>query len=166
MISLFEDELEAEDGSTRSAVVLESSDWLNVVAKTASDEILFVRQWRFGSSSFTLEIPGGMIEPGEDKAAAAKRELFEETGYRAGSLRQIGKVMPNPAIQTNRCFLYLAEDLKHEHSPVGDGEEEIEVVKVPLREIREHIRSGKIEHALVIAAFYFFFESMKTAHPG
>jgi 8-oxo-dGTP pyrophosphatase MutT (NUDIX family) len=146
--------------SRRQALVLDTPDWVNVVAldrqpDSGSASVVMVRQWRFGIAAATLEIPGGMVDSGEAARDAAERELYEETGYRARSWRQIGQVEPNPALFNNLCLTFLAEDLEQLGAPAGDGDEEIEVVRVPLPEIPARISSGEIGHALVIAAFHF-----------
>ena len=117
---------------------------------------MFIRQWRFGRAAESLEIPGGIVEPGEEAGVAAARELHEETAYRAGTIERLGEVEPNPAILDNVCSLWLARDLILTGDPIGDGSEELEVVHVPLREVPELIASGEIAHSLVVAAFYFF----------
>lgn len=146
---------ELEAVATRQAYVLEAPRWVNVIALLPGDEVLLVRQWRFGVAATTLEIPGGMVEE-DDALAAAARELVEETGYRAGRWTLLGEVEPNPAFLTNRCLTYLAEDLVRVGEPEGDGEEELELARAPLAQIPELIRRGEIRHSLVIAAFYLF----------
>ena len=147
----------------RAAVVLRSADWVNVIPliepAPAADgaTVVFIRQWRFGRAAESLEIPGGIVEAGEDPGVAAGRELHEETGYRAGKIEQLGLVEPNPAILDNVCSLWLARDLVRTGDPIGDGSEELEVVHVPLREVPERIAAGEIRHSLVVTAFYFYF---------
>lgn len=138
----------------REALVLDAPDWTNVVALLPDRRVVLVRQWRFGVQAPTLEIPGGMIDDGEDARRAAERELLEETGYRAGEWLCLGAVQPNPAFLSNTCTAWLARDLVRVGDPVGDGEEEIEVETVPLDEIPGLIAGGEIRHALVISAFH------------
>ena len=152
------------DGDRREALVLRSADWVNVIPLLESGSqgqgptVVFVRQWRFGRADVSLEIPGGIVEAGEDAGTAAGRELHEETGYRAGRIERLGVVEPNPAILDNVCSLWLARDLVPTGDPIGDGSEELEVVHIPLCEIPERIESGEIRHSLVVTAFYFYIQ--------
>lgn len=145
-----------EDTARREAFVLNTPDWVNVIPITEEGRILLIRQWRYGIEQFTLEIPGGVVEEGEDPKETASRELLEETGYRADRVVPLGMVHPNPAIHNNRTFTFLAQGLEQIGPPEGDGEEEIEVTGVRPEEIPELVRSGKITHSLVIAAFHLW----------
>lgn len=127
--------------------------WVNIIPVTAEGEVVLVRQYRHGVREITLEIPGGMVDPNEDPAVAARRELLEETGYDSDELRLLGSVWPNPAIQDNLCYFYLAEDAKRVAEPQPDPFERFEIVTVPLSEIPELIAKGEIRHSLVITAF-------------
>jgi 8-oxo-dGTP pyrophosphatase MutT (NUDIX family) len=97
-----------------------------------------------------------VVDPGESAAAAAARELLEETGYRASRLELLGTVHPNPAILSNRCSTYLATGLERVGDPTGDGEEQIEVSVVPVSTLPELVARGEITHSLVIAAFHLW----------
>jgi 8-oxo-dGTP pyrophosphatase MutT (NUDIX family) len=144
------------EGDRRQALVLDAPCWVNVIPILPDGRVILVRQWRFGIAEPTLEIPGGMVDPGEDEAAAAARELLEETGHSAKEWRRIGEVHPNPAFINNRCGTWVATGLERVGEPLGDGEEEIELETAPLAEIPGLIARGDITHALVIAAFYYF----------
>ena len=79
-------------------------DWINVIPLTDDGQVVMVRQYRFGIEGFTLEIPGGMCDPGEPPLEAARREMREETGYAPSEMIELGWVHPNPPLQNNRCF--------------------------------------------------------------
>ncbi len=136
-------------------VRLRSPDWINVIPLTDDEQVVMVRQFRHGTRAVTLEIPGGMVDPGETPIVAARRETREETGYEADGWSLLGVVDPNPALFDNRCHTYLARGAKRVTAIANEGAEETHVVLVPLAEIPDRIRSGEITHALVIAAFHW-----------
>lgn len=140
------------DGSPAQRTVIDAPDWVNVVPVTDAGEVVLVRQFRFGTWSNTLEIPGGMLDPGEDAATAARRELEEETGFVAGRLTPLGATHPNPALFGNRLHSFLAEGCRRVHAGRQEGSEDIEVVLVPRVAVPELVRQGEISHALVLAA--------------
>lgn len=133
--------------------VIECTDWVNVIALTAAQEVVLVRQFRVGSGEVCLEIPGGMVDEGEDAATAAARELLEETGYRAARWQRLGVVAPNPAIFGNRLHIFLAEGAYFAGAATPEGSEVIDVETLPLASVWRAIRAGDIDHALVVAAF-------------
>lgn len=135
---------------------IDADSWVNVVPVTTAGEIVMIRQFRHGSQSFTLEIPGGVVDPGEGPEQAAGRELEEETGYRAGSLRLLGDLNPNPALFGNRVFTYAAESCQRVGEIENPGMEETVVELVPRAELPERVRRGEIDHALVVAALHFW----------
>jgi 8-oxo-dGTP pyrophosphatase MutT (NUDIX family) len=137
--------------------ILESAPWVNIIPITPQNEVVMVRQYRHGSQSVTLEIPGGLVENEDTPETAAIRELYEETGYEASGLISLNYVLPNPAMQNNRCYTYLAKDVFLSGQQEQDEKEDIEVVRKPLADIPRLIREGEINHALVIAAFYRFY---------
>jgi ADP-ribose pyrophosphatase len=143
------------DGAEYVRTVLKCPDWVNVVALTTEQRVILVRQFRFGTWSNTLEIPGGMVDSSEDPQAAAVRELEEETGFVPGSVVFLGTSLPNPALQTNRLHSYLARDYRPVHAGHQDASEDIEVVLVDRNEIARLVKSGEISHSLVLAALLF-----------
>lgn len=154
-----------ESGREGEFYVLDAGDWVNVVAVTRDHQVVLVEQYRHGVLRTTLEIPGGMIDA-EDASPehAGRRELLEETGYASDSWRHIGTVDPNPAIQSNRCFTFLALDAEKVAEPTPDGNEEIRLVLEPAPRVRTLAAEGRIEHALVIAALYWW-ELSKSETP-
>jgi ADP-ribose pyrophosphatase len=143
-------------GETRDYHVIDAAPWVNVVATTPRGEVVLVRQERHGIEPPTLEVPGGMVDPGEDPAAAGVRELREETGYAGSAPVPLGWVHPNPAIQANRTFTYLVADAVPAGAPDPQDDEELEVVVVPLPVARDLVARGEITHALSVAALYLF----------
>ena len=97
----FVDGIHPRTGATKRFSLIEAVDWVNVIALTPDQQVVLIRQFRVGANEVCLEIPGGMVDPGETPAEAAARELAEETGYTAPRWHQLGRVSPNPAIMTN-----------------------------------------------------------------
>ncbi len=129
--------------------VIDSADWVNVLALDEAGCAVLIRQFRFGSQSFTLEVAGGMIDANEAPEAAALRELREETGYRAQHIVSLGAVEPNPAILNNRLHMFVAEGCVREGDLTLDAGEDIEVLTVPFAELVQMLESGELSHALV-----------------
>ena len=144
-------------GKKHEFCVIDSPDWVNIIPLTSDDQVVMIKQFRHGIKKVTLEIPGGMVDPGDTPEGAASRELLEETGYQAEEWVKIGEVSPNPAIFNNRCYTFLARNLKKVSDPSPDQTEDIEVVLVPTADIPQLIQEGIIDHAIVIAAFYWYF---------
>ena len=143
-------------GTERDFVVIVPPEWVNVVAVTPDERIVLVRQFRFGIDDFSLEIPGGVVEPGEDPVAAGTRELREETGFRGPRARLLASVHPNPAIQRNRCHLILVEGVECGESLDWDEDEEISVVTAPVAEVLDWARTGRISHSLTLCGLFHF----------
>lgn len=139
----------------RDFIVLDTPDWVNVVPLTGEGNVVLIRQFRHGVRETVIEIPGGMIDPGEEPAAAALRELSEETGYAAERIRPLAAVWSNPAIMNNRCHLFLAEGCRLVAPPKFDSFEQIEVFEASRREVTEMVASGRIAHSMVVAALAF-----------
>lgn len=137
-------------------VVLTAPDWVNVICRTTTGTYLMVRQIRHGLGSPTWEIPAGSVDGGEAPEQAAAREVLEETGYQPRRLVKIGQVHPNPAFQSNTCHLYFADGCTRVREPQLDPGEDLELAEWSWEDLRDGPRSGRITHALVINALYFF----------
>ncbi|HME50852.1 MAG TPA: NUDIX hydrolase [Candidatus Lokiarchaeia archaeon] len=132
-------------------------DWVNVIATMSDESIVLIRQFRFGSNRVEVEIPGGIIETGEDPAIAAARELREETGYEGEAPVLIGRVNPNPALHHHACFTYLIENAMKTGEAAFDGpNEHCEDSLATIDEVRLMLVNGTITHALVIDAFFWY----------
>lgn len=138
----------------RGFCVLDAPDWINIIPLTLAGRVVMVRQYRFGVEGFTLEIPGGMCDPGEAPLAAARREMLEESGHDSDDIVPIGWLHPNPAIQTNRCHSFLARNALQVAPPRPDPDEMFEVTDVALEDVPGLIADGTITHSLVVGAFY------------
>jgi ADP-ribose pyrophosphatase len=141
-------------GDEHPRVFIDTPEWCNIIAVTPEDRLVLIRQYRFGVGASTLEIPGGLVDRGEDPAAAAARELEEETGYVAGRVVPLGSVHPNPALQGNRCHSFLALDCVKRHEGKQDHGEDITVELVPRADVPRLILEGQITHSLVVVAFF------------
>ena len=150
------------NGTSLKAVVLETNDWVNVVALTPEQNIVTVTQYRFGVRRATVEIPAGIINAGETPEQAAVRELQEETGYTAERWKYLGWAEANPAFLNNLCHQWLALDVV-KTSPVKlDEGEEISVAELSLAEVRYEIERGRMRNSLTLLALARVFDLRKV----
>ncbi len=149
------------DGGERSFFRIDAADWVNVVPITTAGDLVLIRQYRHGAGEVTLEIPGGMVDPGEAPSASAARELLEETGYAAAEICEIGRSNPNPALFGNRLHSFVARGCERVDEVRNEGSEETVVELVSRAELTELVRGGSVDHALVLAGLYYLglFES-------
>ena len=133
-------------------IVLETRDWVNVVAITPEKKIVLVKQYRFGAGKITVEIPAGLIDQNESSRDSAIRELREETGYTTNNWQYLGYVEPNPAFLNNRCHHWLAMDVvKTTDTDLDDGED-IAVELYTYDELTDAIHIGEVNHVLALSA--------------
>jgi 8-oxo-dGTP pyrophosphatase MutT (NUDIX family) len=150
-----EDTCEREsDKLEHSFFVIESPDWVNVIALDAENRVVLIEQFRHGTEEIVLEIPGGMIDAGETPETAARRELLEETGFASEQFIFLGKSRPNPAIQNNWIYHFAAVNCEKIQETAFDEHESVVTKLVSLDEIPKLIESEQITHSLVLAAFY------------
>lgn len=150
-----------KDGAEKTFTVLEVPDWVQVLPITDSGQAVLVKQYRFGSREFSLELPGGVVEKDQTPLEAARRELMEETGYQAERLIQMAAFKPNPAVQNNIAHFFVAEGARLAGPTNFDENEDLELVEIPLDELRGLVKSGKIDHAIMVAGILFYFNATR-----
>ena len=144
-------------GRTHDFFVLDCVHWVNVIAITPDDQLVMVEQYRHGSNTIELEVPGGVMDATDvSPVATGVRELREETGYEGRDARLLGQVLANPAIMTNTCFTVIVEDCALRHAVQFDSGEDLLTRLVPIAELPGLVASGKIRHSLVVVALYHF----------
>ncbi len=142
--------------------VLEYPDWVNMVPVTEDGRFVLVKQYRHGVEQEVLEIPGGVIDPGETPEQAARRELLEETGYAFDRLERLSVLFPNPATSNNRTITYLATGGRKVQEQFLDEQEEIEVILVSPEEVKQWLLDNKFGQALHTAALFYALVEMGT----
>lgn len=149
--------LSPRTGREHEFVAIDAVDWVNVVAITKDQQIVLVEQFRQGTDTVELEIPGGMMDAKDGSAIeAGVRELREETGYSGERATLIGQIFPNPAIMSNTCFTVLVEDCELKHPLEWDHGEDLITRLVPVAELPRLVAEGKIRHSLVVVALYYY----------
>jgi ADP-ribose pyrophosphatase len=144
-------------GQERDFYVIDSVNWVNIVAITPDQQLVVVEQYRMGSNTVELEIPGGMMDKADaSPVMTAIRELREETGYEGGNARILGQTFANPAIMSNVCYTVIIENCRCTHPLEWDHDEDLETRLIPLAELPQLVAQGKINHPLVIVGLYFF----------
>ena len=144
-------------GQKHDFYIIDCVDWVNVLAVTPDDQLVMVEQYRHGTNTVELEIPGGIMDAGESSPVeTGVRELREETGYEGEKARLLGNVFANPAIMSNTCHTVIVENCSLKHAVEFDSGEDLITRLVPVADIPQLITAGKIRHPLVVVALYYF----------
>jgi len=158
-LTLRADECELSNGTILSPYyVLEERDWVQICALGSDGRVLTVTQFRYAGNEVCLELPGGIMDLGETPLDAARRELLEETGFEAERWTHVGSVFANPARQTNRMHVFLAERLNAGGEQRLDDSEEITHELLEIDTIKARIQDGSFSQATHIAGFYMSLE--------
>jgi 8-oxo-dGTP pyrophosphatase MutT (NUDIX family) len=145
-------------GKQHDFYVMHLADAVHVVALTPEQEVLLVRQFRAGSGCDSLEIPGGLVDQGEDPCAAGARELLEETGYAGDPPELLSTLWSNPSLLTSRISTILIRNARVVAESRPDPNEELLIERAPRGEISRMIREGEIDHALVVAGLLWWLD--------
>jgi len=159
LVNLRVDKVVLPGGRETTREIVEHSDCVAIVAIDAEDNVILVRQFRHAVARELLEIPAGGIEPGEEPLQGALRELEEEIGYIAGRMERLGGFYSSPGYSTEFLHLFLATKLSPSPSR-AQKDEIIEVVPIPLKQVRSLITSGELRDAKSIAGFFVLFQRL------
>ncbi|MFP4067644.1 MAG: NUDIX hydrolase [Spirochaetaceae bacterium] len=163
-------ERESADGRTAEFALISSPDWVQVVATTRNPEgrecFVLVRQFRQGARRLTIELPGGMVDDGEDPEDAARRELKEETGFTADRLIRVGSVSPNPAIMDNTAYTFVAPEARLVAEQDLDVNEIVDAELVPVEELTPERHPEFFVHAIMVTALYWYERWKKKGADG
>ena len=147
--------LDARTGFKIKRSVVRHAGSAVMMAVDDRQRILLVRQYRLPAEKYLWELPAGRLDPGEKPLQAAKRELIEETGYRASSWTKLTSFFVSPGYVQERMTIYLATDLTAgEATPMDD--ERIETRWFTARQVADMIRSGKIEDAKTLIGYFIW----------
>lgn len=141
----------ASGGHIPDYFLFEYPDWINVVAVTADDQLVLIRQYRHGIAGVHYELCAGVIDPNEDPLVAAQRELLEETGFGGGNWQLLLTLSANPGTHTNRTYCYLATDVEPKQEQELELTEEITVHLVSPERALQIVETGEMMQALHIA---------------
>jgi ADP-ribose pyrophosphatase len=160
--SLRSDRLQLPDGGIKDPYfVLERPDAAIIVPITESNEVVLARQYRPPLEMMELGLPAGLVEEGERPEEAARRELAEETGYTGGEWEPLGSLASSPSLKDNWAYLFLARGVEETAAPDPDEHELVEVVRVPLEDLRGLVHSGKIVSSSGVAAVMLALERLR-----
>lgn len=140
-------------GAEHEFIIIDAPHWVNIIAITTDQQLVMIEQYRVGSQTVELEIPGGMIDPTDaNPVEAGLRELREETGYEGRDALLLAQVWSNPAIMNNRTYTVLVENCELKHPTEFDSGEDLTTRLLPVTEIPQLLASDKIQHPLVHVA--------------
>ncbi len=136
-------------------IIMDAPEWVIVVAEH-NENFIMVKQWRHGESGLSIEFPGGVVDKGEEPETAAKRELEEETGFKAGKLTKLGTENPNPALFCNHVHFFLAQELIATGNQHLDNDEFINCIELSKKEVLDGLGTEQFPHAIMGTALALY----------
>jgi len=146
------DVVSESSSETNRYYMIQPADYVVVLAETPDHRVVFVRQYRPAVEDYTLELPSGHVNPGEEPLATATRELMEETGYRSERVEFLGALAPDTGRLVNRLWCYVAKEATFQNTPVWIRENDVEPLLYPKRDLVNLMASGQLRHAHDLAA--------------
>lgn len=139
------------DGTTVNREIICHSGGVGVLAIDENQDVILVKQFRYGAQAETIEIPAGKFEADESPIDCAKRELLEETGYITKNIISLGTILPTPAYCSEKIYIYFAKDLISSEQSLDEGEF-LEIIKIPFDTAYEMVQNGEITDAKTVVA--------------
>jgi ADP-ribose pyrophosphatase len=152
LFAIVEQVLRLPSGRTVVRQVVQHPGAVVIIPQLEDGRLLLIAQYRFAVGATLLEFPAGTLEPGEAPQDCARRELIEETGYRAEHWRALGTMHPSPGYCDETQYLFVASGLRPEHA-AGDEDEIIEVKRLTVQEVERAVADGSLIDAKSIAAY-------------
>lgn len=156
-------DVELEDGTRTTREIVRHPGAVAVVAQLPDDRLLFVRQYRKPVEQFMIEVIAGTLDPGEDPAACARREVEEETGHRALELHRLGSIFPSPGYVDEEIHVFAARVEPADTARGPDEDERVEPVVLTVEAFRRKVRENEIRDAKTLAAWHLFLNSISPA---
>ncbi len=160
ILNLRKDSILLPNGKTSTREIIEHNGAAAILAINNNNEVLLVKQYRCPFKEILTEIPAGKLEKGENPKLAALRELEEETGYKANSIKLLLECYPSPGAFCEKLYIYLATNLEQTEQHL-DSDEFLNVFKVPLSMLKEQILKGEIKDAKTVISVLSFIEKEK-----
>lgn len=155
-LTVRKDKCELPNGKIMPAFyVNEYPTWVSAFALTKDNKAVMIKQYRHGIEEITTEVPGGVVDKGEEPEAAIRRELMEETGYEFESFEFLGRVCANPSTGNNYLHMFLAKGGEKVAEQKLDETEDVEVTIYTIDEVKQLLKENKIVQSLHVSCIFY-----------
>ncbi|OAM38627.1 NUDIX hydrolase [Eikenella halliae] len=162
-VTIARDTVRLPNGNQGYRIVIRHPGAACVLAVTEADEVVLVRQWRYATGQALLELPAGKLDPDEDPAVCAARELEEETPYRAQSVRLLHTFYTAPGFCNEKMYLYLAEGITPTSTRKPDQDEFVETVLLSRQAVREAVAANQIQDGKTLVGLQYWLLNSPSA---